>query len=92
MSTHAPSPYTIRPIHDATSTLAIFDGKERIIACLPGISHSEETTRAIGQMLVAAPELLEAARFAIALVREEHGDGPTLRKLCAAVAKAEGRA
>jgi hypothetical protein len=58
---------------------------------LPGDRTRQKHLGEAARVLAAAPAMLAALRQAAEFLREEHGDGPTVRACYAAIAKAEGK-
>lgn len=88
MSGHTPGPWTVNG----------FGGEFVVIARLlpDGVAVSAHTSKRIDEianarLIAAAPDLLEACRLSQDLLVALAGGGEVLRKVGAAIAKAEGR-
>jgi hypothetical protein len=96
---HTPGPWTLHEIWPSGPGFSITaEGKTyQVCGCgayqhsHPGASYSDEECRANARLIAAAPDLLEALKFALS---EDSGfacPAATEKRLLAVIAKAEGR-
>ena len=106
--THTPGPWVNRTVGDPTDKSGgqIYAGKVNVATCHFGSHDTPEYDdyKANARLIAAAPELLEAAKFALSILGayeaaakrgennlHKHTDCETVEMLIAAIAQAEGR-
>lgn len=92
MRSHAPGPWGVSfPDSGACVVFSATDGA-RVVASLPEHTSFPDVRVANANLISAAPDLLEAARFALRTLEVHVGEAhPSVPGLRAAIAKAEGR-